>query len=421
MAENTKLFGMKPESGRWIFVLLGFVINICLGSVYAYSVFKKPVQDWFSKTYSVTVGSLEGNLPFMLFLAFFALFVFVGGRVLDKWGPRKLGLIGGVVVGLGWILAGIVPQYVPSIWAVVLTYGVVGGAGVGLAYGGPLAVATRWFPDKKGLAVGLTLAGFGGSPFVSANVASALIKSSGPLFAFLSMGIAFLVIAIVLAVFLKFPVAGWKPAGWTPKAAATSAVDLSTSAMVKTPTFWGLALCYTIGCLAGLGAIGISASVGQEVIKLDAATAAVLVGVFAIFNGVGRPLFGWLTDRITPRWAALVNLVVIIAASALMLLATAGSTVLYAVCFCLLWLCLGGWLAIAPTATTTFFGVKNYSRNYGVVFLSYGIGAILGGLISGWSVDTFKGYNASFIITAVLAVVAIVIAIAMLKPAKKAQ
>jgi MFS family permease len=411
---------MKAESGRWIFVLLGFVINICLGSVYAYSVFKKPVQEWFSKNYSVSVGSLEGNLPFMLFLAFFALFVFVGGRVLDKWGPRKLGLIGGVVVGFGWILAGIVPQYVPSIWAVVLTYGVVGGAGVGLAYGGPLAVATRWFPDKKGLAVGLTLAGFGGSPFISANVASALIKSSGPLFAFLSMGIAFLVIVVVLAIFLKFPVAGWKPSGWTPKAAAASTVELNTSAMIKTSTFWGLALCYTIGCLAGLGAIGISASVGQEVIKLDAAAAAVLVGVFAIFNGAGRPLFGWLTDRITPRRAAIVNLVIIIAASALMLMATAGSIVLYAVCFCLLWLCLGGWLAIAPTATTTFFGVKNYSRNYGVVFLSYGIGAIIGGLISGWSVDTFKGYNASFIITAVLAVVAIVIAFTMLKPVKKA-
>lgn len=420
MSDNIKVFGIKAESGRWIFVLLGFIINICLGSVYAYSVFKKPVQDWFSKTYSVSVGSLEGNLPFMLFLAFFALFVFVGGRVLDKWGPRKLGIIGGVVVGAGWILAGIVPQSVPSIWAVALTYGVIGGAGVGLAYGGPLAVATRWFPDKKGLAVGLTLAGFGGSPFISANVASALIKSSGPLFTFLAMGVAFLIVVIVLSIFLKFPVAGWKPAGWTPKAAAVSAADLNTSSMVKTSSFWGLALCYTIGCLAGLGAIGISAPVGQEVIKLDAATAAVLVGVFAIFNGGGRPLFGWLTDRVTPRWAAVVNLVIIIAASAAMLMATAGSLVLYVLCFCLLWLCLGGWLAIAPTATTIFFGVKNYSKNYGVVFLSYGIGAIIGGLISGWSVDTFKGYNASFIITAVLAAIAIIIAIAMLKPVKKA-
>lgn len=414
MSENTKVFGMKAESGRWMFVVLGFIINICLGSVYAYSVFKNPVQTMFK------AGSTEGNLPFMLFLAFFALFVFVGGRVLDKIGPRMLGVIGGILVGLGWILAGILPAVLPSIWIVVITYGIIGGTGVGLAYGGPLAVATRWFPDKKGLAVGLTLAGFGGSPFISANVASALIKSSGPLATFWMMGIAFLAIVILLSLPMKFPVAGWKPAGWQPKAsAAASTVDIDTSSMVKTPTFWGLFLSYIIGCVAGLGAIGISSPVGTEIIKLDAATAAVLVGVFAIFNGGGRPLFGWLTDRVTPRWAAVINLIIIITASLLMLMATAGSLALYVICFCLLWLCLGGWLAIAPTATTIFFGAKNYSKNYGVVFLAYGIGAIVGGLISGQSKDLFGNYNVSFIITAVLGVIAVLLAALMLKPVKK--
>jgi len=415
MAEDTKLFGMKAESGRWIFILLGFIINICLGSVYAFSVFKKPVQEMFK------IGSFEGNLPFMVFLAFFAILMFFGGRILDKLGPRKVGVIGGVLVGIGWILAGWLPGIWPSIWAVILTYGVIGGAGVGLAYGGPIAVASRWFSDKKGLAVGLTLAGFGGSPFISANVASALIKSSGPLFTFIAMGVAFLAIVILLSLPLKFPVPGWKPAGWQPSAAAAAAaVDLNTSQMVKTPTFWGLFLAYTIGCLAGLMAIGISSPVGQEVIKIDAATAAMLVGVFAIFNGVGRPLFGWLTDRITPRWSAVVSLAVILLASVVMLSAGEGTLVLYVVCFCALWLCLGGWLAIAPTATTTFFGAVNYARNYGVVFFSYGIGAILGGIISGQSKDLFGNYNVAFIITAVLAVIGVVLAIALLKPVKKA-
>jgi MFS family permease len=414
MVDDTRLFGMKAEGGRWLFVVFGFIINICLGSVYAYSVFKNPVQNMFK------VGSTEGNLPFMIFLAFFALLMLFGGRVLDKLGPRKLGIVGGVLVGLGWILAGLLPKVIPSIWTIVLTYGVIAGAGVGLAYGGPLAVATRWFPDKKGLAVGLTLAGFGGSPFISANVASALIKQSGPLDTFLYMGIAFLFIVILLSLPMKFPVSGWKPSGWQPKASAVaSIVELDTSTMIKTPTFWGLFLAYTIGCLAGLGAIGISSPVGQEVVKLDAAAAAVLVGVFAIFNGLGRPLFGWLTDRITPRWSATINLIIIVFASLLMLTATVGSVVLYAVCFCLLWMCLGGWLAIAPTATTTFFGAKNYSKNYGVVFLSYGIGAILGGLISGQSRDLFGNYNISFVITAVLAVIAIIISVSLLKPIKK--
>ena len=103
-----------------------------------------------------------------------------------------------------------------------------------------------------------------------------------------------------------------------------------------------------------------------------------LVGVFAIFNGVGRPLFGWLTDKIKPRWSAVVSLAIILAASLLMLQASEGTVALYTACFAALWLCLGGWLAIAPTSTTTFFGAKNYARNYGVVFFAYGIGAILG-------------------------------------------
>ncbi|MCX6005855.1 MAG: hypothetical protein NTZ34_01170 [Chloroflexi bacterium] len=127
-----------------------------------------------------------------------------------------------------------------------------------------------------------------------------------------------------------------------------------------------------------------------------------------------------MTDRITPRWAAVINLAVILVAAALMLQAGVGTTVLYVICFCLLWLCLGGWLAIAPTSTTIFFGAKNYARNYGVVFFSYGIGAILGGLISGLAKDIFGDYSKAFIIAGALAAVAIVLAIFLMKPFKKA-
>ncbi len=414
MAEETKLFGMPAEKGRWLLVVLGFIINLCLGSVYAYSVFKVPVQNLFK------IGAFDGGLPFMFFIAFFAGIFPFSGRLLEKIGPKKLGIIGGVIVGLGWILSGIIPGMLPNVWTLVITYGVIAGAGVGLSYSGPIQVATRWFPDKKGLAVGLTVAGFGGSPFVSAFIASNLINSAGVLSTFLYLGIAFLVIVILLALPLKFPAAGWKPAGWSPKAgAANVVVDYDSSGMAKTASFWGLFICFIIGSLAGLMAIGISSPVATSIIKLDAATAATLVGVFAIFNGGGRPLFGWITDRITPRYAAVISFIIIILASIGMMFAGPGTTLLYVVCFAGFWLCLGGWLAIAPTSTATFFGIKFNGRNYGIMLLAYGIGAILANFISGFANDIFGSYVRAFIPVGVLAFIGIFIAFFMMKPPKK--
>ncbi|MBN1856717.1 MAG: OFA family MFS transporter [Dehalococcoidia bacterium] len=409
------IFGMTAEKGRWIFIAAGFLINICLGSVYAYSVFRNPVQTLFGSS------TFESGLPFMVFLASFAILMFFGGRLMGPLGPKKVGMIGGILVGSGWILSGILPVAVPSIWTLVFTYGIIGGSGVGLAYGGPIAVATRWFPDRKGLAVGLTIAGFGASPFVTANLARPLIESNGPLNTFMVMGIVFLVVVIALSTLMRFPSADWKPAGFSAaRASGVAGPEIESARMVKTSTFWGLFLVYTIGCLAGLMAIGISSPVGTEIIQLDKTMAAAMVGVFALFNGAGRPLFGWLTDRLTPRLAATVSMGVILVASLVMLKAASGAVALYTVCFSALWLCLGGWLAIGPTSTTTFFGAKNYARNYSYVFFGYGIAAILANIISGQSKDLFGSYDVAFMIVAGLAVVGAVLSLTLLKPVKKA-
>lgn len=407
-----KVFGMKAEQGRWMFVLLGLLMNICLGSVYAFSVFKKPLQELWG------INATQSGFPFMIFLAMFALFMALAGGLVGKWGPKKAGLLGGILVGAGWILAG----FAPNITMLTLFYGVIGGAGVGIIYGCPIAAAAKWFPDKKGLAVGLTVMGFGLSALIMAPLMRAMIANAsiGPMKTFTYLGIAFTAILVLLSLPMRTPKEGWKPAGWSGGAAkgAAVAVDLDRKAMVKTKTFYALWGTYTIGCLAGLMAIGIASPVGQEVARLTPSMAALSVSVFAIFNGVGRPIFGWLTDKLAPRNTAILSFVLILAASALLYLWGEGNSFVYFLSFIVLWMNLGGWLAIAPTATATLFGTKHYGMNYGLIFTSYGVGALLGNTLAGMIRDASGGYLPVFLPIMGLAAVGILISVLWLKPVK---
>ncbi|HBE32936.1 MAG TPA: MFS transporter, partial [Cyanobacteria bacterium UBA11368] len=157
----------------------------------------------------------------------------------------------------------------------------------------------------------------------------------------------------------------------------------------------------------------------QEIIKLDAGTAAATVSLFAVFNGLGRPIFGWVTDRFKPKYAAIANYILILIASIMMTQAGAGQVVTYIIAFCLFWLSLGGWLAIAPTATLTLFDPTNYAKNYGIVFTAYGVGAFFGTIVAGKIRDTFGSYTNAFYITGILAIVGIITAAFVLKPSSR--
>jgi len=371
----------RLEASRWMYVGVGFLINVCLGAVYAFSVFRGPLKTLWGIT------DTQVGFPYMIFLGMFALGMALAGPLVEKWGPRKTSLLGGVLVGGGWILSGLSP----NIWVLTLLYGVVGGSGVGVMYGCPIAVSGKWFPDKKGLAVGLTVMGFGLSALILAPIAESLITSMGVIRTFTVLGSVFIVLLLALALPLKFPPQGWAPKGCEPgtgkpgkgKAPACVFGDMDRGQMVKQPAFYALWGCYTIGCLAGLMSIGIAKPFGLEVAGVSSTLATLAVSIFAIPNAVGRPLFGWLTDRLTPRYAAALSFVLILVAAALVYFVGKGSTVIYFVSFILLYLTLGGWLAIAPTATATFFGTKHYARNYGIVFTAYGLGAILGTTLYG--------------------------------------
>lgn len=411
------LFGLPVMIGRWGFVLVGMIMNICMGTVYAWSVFRKPINQLFSQD-GIQITAMQTLWPFMLFLGLFTIFMPISGKLVQKHSPRTLSVIGSVLVGAGWILS----SYASSIEFLYVSYGIIAGIGVGIVYGLPIAVVARWFPDRKGLAVGITVLGFGVSALVTAPIAQALIQGHGVLQAFSILGVAFLLVLIVLSMTLKFPPAGWQPAGWQGAGAAANEADFTPVEMMRTKAGIGLWLCFIIGSVAGLMAIGIASSVGQEIIKLDAATATGLVSLFAVFNGGGRPIFGWLTDRLRPARAAALSLALVLVASVAMLVfAGEGTIAVYVVSFCAFWMALGSWLAIAPTSTLTFFGPKNYAPNYGWMFSGYGVGAIVSGLIAGNAKDMFGSYMYGFWVSGGLAALGIILALAMMKNPRAAM
>lgn len=378
---ESKILGIPAEKGRWVFVPLGIIIFMCLGTVYSWSIFRIPLEELFD------IGATKSGLPYMLFLMFYAGLMPVSGILIDKYGPRSMMIIGGVIVSAGWILSG----YASNINIIAITYGVIAGSGVGIVYGAPIAVSSKWFPEKKGLIVGITLLGFGLSPLVTSPLARWLIDVVGVLSAFKVIGFIFLVLLVLLPLPFRFP---------DQKSMNTMAniknkevhSEMDTKQMLKNKKFYGLWLCFIIGSYSGLMMIGITSAVGQEIIKLDYSTTAQMVSLFAIFNGIGRPLFGWITDKYYPFTASIMSFGLIILASGLMLIAKEGTVIIYMVSFALLWLTLGGWLAIAPTATAMYFGLKNYSSNYGYIFTAYGIGAALGVSTSGIVRDVFGSY-----------------------------
>ena len=422
MDSNIKIFGMPPESGRWLLVIVGMIIHLCLGAVHAYGVIRIPLLDHF-KSIGLSPSTTDMTWPYITLYMVFALSMPLAGPYIQKIGPRKVAMIGGALVGLGWLAA----SYATSPATLTVLYGVIGGIGVGIAYGVPIAVSASWFPDKCGLAVGLTVLGFGFSSALITQINKFLAAGGMEIMDILRLfGVAFFIIIIALSMLMTLPPAGWRPAGWkptVPKAGCAIRRDFMPNEMIRTKTFYGLWLCYGIGTLAGLTAIGIAGPVGHDMLAgagiTDAAARTALISnliiPFAIFNGGGRPIFGVLTDKLGPRNMAIITYVFVIAAC-LLIYTNYASQMAYTIGFTILWGCFGGWLTIAPTANVIFFGIKDSARNYGLIFTAYGVGAVIGGIVSSQIKDIMGAFQPFFLVVAALSLIGIIVALVLLKP-----
>lgn len=383
-AENHKTTDLSK--GRWLYVFLSIGIMMCLGTVYSWGVFRISVEEYYH------VSAARSGMPYMISLAFYALFMMLSGRYLDRYSPRRVLIFGGVLVALGWVLSSIAP----NIYLLTIAYGGIMGAGVGIAYGVPMSVVSRWFPEKKGFILGIVLIGFGLSPLVTAPLASMLVGRYGLTQAFQILGLIFAVLIPLLSWPIRMPKKDFGTGTEKKGKRATDINDLTTIEMRGTGSFKRLYVCFMLGTMIGLTIIGMTASVGIEFIKIPSDKIALLMSWYAIFNGLGRPTFGYLSDVLGNKRTMQLSYSLILVAAILMLMAEAGSWLLYMISFSLFWFNLGGWLAIAPAATLEYYGSVNYSQNYGVVFTAYGIGAIAGVTLSGMLRDLSGSYDGIF-------------------------
>lgn len=399
-----RIFGLPAERGRWLLIPLGMGVLLCLGSVYSWSIFRTPLEN------ELNISATASLLPYTVVLVFYSTLMPITGAYISRLGTRLVTAIGGLVVGLGYVLS----SFATHIGMLTVTYGVIAGTGVGIAYGVPMVVVSRWFPDRQGLAVGMTIVGFGLSPLVTAPLANHLIDAYTVRPTLRLLGVLFTVIIVGIAIALKLPPRGWHPRRYQSATGSTKTHSYPPS-LFKSQSFYGLWICYAIGTLIGLSAIGISGPVGEEIIQIKPELAASSVALFALFNGLSRPLFGWLCDRIKPHYVAIASYGLVLVASLMMLSARQGQVLTYLIAFCLFWFCLGGWLAMAPTITLRFFNPDHYAQNYGTVFTAYGVGALIGTLATGQIRDWWGTYVYVFYPMALLAIAGIVVASLMLK------
>jgi OFA family oxalate/formate antiporter-like MFS transporter len=409
---------------RWLVVVGAILIQLALGAIYAWSVFTPSlVSAGWTKT--------QTQVPFFTGLAFFAIVMVMAGRMMPKVGPRKLAVAGGIVLGLGYLGAGLAGG--TDFWPIAILVGVVGGSGIGLAYVVPIAVGMRWFPDKKGLITGLAVAGFGFGAMGWVKMAGAwghLIETMGLSTTFTVYGIAFLVMVVIGGIFMVFPPDGWLPEGYTPPApaaggAASGTIDFTPAEMRATAPFYMIFLAFVFSAGAGLMSIGLMKLYPKEALTangVDAAAASAIAGTamavfFSLANGIGRIAWGAMSEKLGRKKSVIIMLltqgVIVLAFPAM-----AGSEYLLYLGATIIGFNFGGNFALFPTITADTFGTKNVGQNYPWVFLAYGVGGI-GGPLMGGKLGDLGNFPLAFTICGVAVLVGAVLII-ITKPPKKA-
>ena len=441
---------------RWIPLLGGLLGSTTCGLLlYAFSVFIKPLMKQFGWTVP------EVALAYAIICLVFGLMTFPAGRLSDKYGPRNVVLLGGLIMAFGFFMVSTITPPDPAVIAaggdaakaagktqlylLYLYYGVIAGFGGGCVYLPPIATAPKWWPDRRALATGFTVVGLGLGSFIMAPMATGMINHFGsalPVFKY--VGIAMGIMVVCAALCLKVPPAGWKPAGWNPPAAATGPGapkayrDFTYEETKKSPQFWLLWVAYFCGSFAGLMVIGLIASHGIDAMTLaykakmglDAATkipadeakkiamaAAGAPAMLAIFNAAVRILIGPLADKIGTK-KIFITLFILQAGAMLMLFPAGNTAALLAACAGLIGWNYGAMFTLFPATLLSYYGPTAQGSNYGLLFTACGVAGFCGPFLGGKIQAMTGSFFVPFVVSAVVLAVAVII-LFTLKPPEK--
>jgi MFS transporter, OFA family, oxalate/formate antiporter len=398
MSQETTNEGLP---NRWLLAGGGVLMQLALGAVYAWSVFRIPL----SKTFGWSISDVTWAFSLAILVLGFA--AFIGGLWMRRVGPRIVGITAGVCYGLGVALSSFSGGNILILW---LSYGVLGGFGIGLGYIVPLATLVKWFPDRRGFITGLAVAGFGAGALVTAPVAQQLIARFGPLTTLAILGICYLIMVVLGASIMRNPPEGWRPAGWQPSVKQQeqlAARDYTLKEALSTWQWYALWAVLFLNVIAGISIISQASPMAQEISGVNAAIAAGMVGLISIANGIGRLLWAWLSDAIGRRNVFLI-MFLLQAVLFFILPSQREFTALASICFVVI-SCYGGGFGTMPAFAADFFGAKWVGSIYGLMLTAWGFGGVFGPLLVANIRQSTGKYDLALIVIALIMLVSSVL------------
>ena len=363
----------NSQPNRWAIAVAGVIIQVALGAVYAWSVFRIPLTREFGWTIS------QVTFAFTLAILTLGFASFVGGLWMRRVGPQRVAIAAGIFYGAGIFLASFSNGH---LYWLYFSYGILAGIGLGLGYIVPVATLVKWFPDKRGMITGIAVAGFGAGALITAPIASRLIVSRGVMRTFAILGIIYFVAVTVPAFFMQDPPPNYRPKGWTPTAAQQKQQSSRTYTLAEAMRTWqwyGLWALLFLNTTAGISIISQAAPMAQEITGAAAAAAAGLVGIISIANGSGRFLWAWFSDLVGRRWVFL-SMLLVQAIVFFTLPRVSSFPAFTAMCFIIL-LCYGGGFGTMPAFAADYFGAENVGSIYGLNLTAWGFAGVFGPLL----------------------------------------